>query len=67
MGKNSKLSVIIWMKNKYSEPQITRHIQLYGSPGHWKDKTVTVWNQIPKWVVGYNQRLSPISFSERVQ
>jgi selenocysteine lyase/cysteine desulfurase len=52
---------------KYSEPQITRHVQFHGSPGHRKDKTVTIWNQIPKWVMAYNQCLSPITFSEYIQ
>ena len=25
---------------QYSEPQITRHLQFYRPPSHWKDKTV---------------------------
>lgn len=52
---------------KYSEPQITRHLQFYRSPGHWKDKTVTFWNQVPKWVMGYNQCSSPTFLSECAQ
>ena len=52
---------------KYSEPQITRLLQFHRPPGHWKDKTVTLWNETPKWVMGYNQCSSPISFSECVQ
>ena len=52
---------------KYSETQFTRNLQFYGSPGHRKDTKVTIWNQILKWVMGYNQRLSPISFSEFIQ
>ena len=52
---------------KYYRTQITRHLQFYGSPGHRKDPKVTFWNQILEWVMGYNQRLSPISFSEFIQ
>ena len=52
---------------KDSEPQITRNIQFHGSPGHRKDKTVTFWNENPKWVMGYNQCSSPISLSECIQ
>ncbi len=51
---------------KYSETQITRHVQFHSSPGHWKDKTVTFWNQIPKRVMGYNECLSPFSFRSAV-
>src|SRR6185503_15538134 len=40
---------------KYFETQITRHFQFHRPPGHRKDKTVTFWNQIPKWVMSYNQ------------
>jgi hypothetical protein len=52
---------------KYSEPQITRRLQFHGSPGHRKDKKVIFRGRIPEWVMGYNQRLSPISFSEFIQ
>jgi len=58
---------LVCSSHKYYEPQITRNLPFYGSPGHWKDKTVIVWSQIPEWVMGYNQRLSPISFSESIQ
>ncbi|MEP7135568.1 MAG: aminotransferase class V-fold PLP-dependent enzyme [Chloroflexota bacterium] len=52
---------------KYYETQFTGHLQFYGPPGHRKDQKVTIGNQIPEWVMGYNQRLSPISFSEYIQ
>jgi selenocysteine lyase/cysteine desulfurase len=52
---------------KYSETQFTRDVQLDRPPGHRADKKVTRWKQNPKWVMGYNQRLSPISFSEFIQ
>jgi hypothetical protein len=52
---------------KYCKTKTTRHLQFHGSPGDRKDKTVTIWNQIPNWVMGYNQCLSPISFSEYTQ
>jgi selenocysteine lyase/cysteine desulfurase len=52
---------------KYSKSQITRNIQFHGSPGHRKDKTVIFWSQIPKRVMGYNECLSPFSFSELLQ
>lgn len=52
---------------KYYRTQITRHLPFYGSPGHRKDTKGTFWNENPKWVMGYNQRLSPISFSEFIQ
>ena len=52
---------------KYSESQITRNIQFHGSPDHRKDKTVIFRSQIPKRVMGYNECLSPFSFSECIQ
>ena len=52
---------------KYSKPQITKHLQFHRPPSHREDKTVTFWNEIPKWVMGYNQCSSPISFSECAQ
>jgi selenocysteine lyase/cysteine desulfurase len=52
---------------KYCKTKTTRHLQFHGSPGHRKAKRMTFWNQFPKWVMGYNQRLSPISFSEYTQ
>ncbi len=52
---------------KYYETQSTRNLQFHGSPGHRKDQKVTIWSQIPEWVMGYNQRSSPISFSEFIQ
>ena len=52
---------------KYYRTQITRNLQLYGSPGHRKDTKVTFRDRIPDWVMGYNQRSSPISFSEFIQ
>jgi kynureninase len=52
---------------KYSETQITRHVQFHGSPGHRKDKKVSFWDRIPEWVMGYNQCPSPISFLELIQ
>jgi len=70
LGNNSRLPQKIpecGLKNLYSETQITRHFQFHSSPGHRKDKTVTFCNQIPKWVMGYNEYLSPISFSECAQ
>ena len=33
---------------KFCEPQITRHFQVHGSPGHRKNKKVIFWSQIPK-------------------
>src|SRR6266508_1754002 len=66
---NSPLDANFWVCSsyKYFEPQITRHLQFHRPPGHRKDKTVTFWNQIPKWVMSYNQCSSPISFSECIQ
>jgi selenocysteine lyase/cysteine desulfurase len=52
---------------KYYRTQITRHVQRYSSLGHRKDPKVTFGNQNPEWVMGYNQRRSPISFSEFIQ
>jgi selenocysteine lyase/cysteine desulfurase len=58
---------LVCSSHKYSDPQITGHIPLYGSPGHRKDKTVIFWSQIPKRVMGYNEWLSPFSFAEYAQ
>jgi len=55
------------LRNKYYRTQITRNLQFYGSPGHWEDTKVTFRDRIPEWVMGYNQRSSPISFSEFIQ
>jgi selenocysteine lyase/cysteine desulfurase len=52
---------------KYYRSQITRHLQFYSSSGHREYKKVTIWNENPKWVMGYNQCLSPISSSEFIQ
>jgi selenocysteine lyase/cysteine desulfurase len=52
---------------KYYRTQITRNLQLHGSPGYQRDTKVTFWKRIPEWVMDYNQRLSPISFSEFIQ
>jgi len=52
---------------KYYRTQITRNLQFHGSPGHRNGQKVTLGSQIPEWVMGYNQRLSPISFSEFIQ
>jgi selenocysteine lyase/cysteine desulfurase len=52
---------------KYYGTQFTRDFQVHDSTGHWKDPKMTPWNQIPEWVMGYNQRPSPIPFSEFIQ
>jgi len=52
---------------EYSKLQFTRDIQLYRPPGHRAGRKVTYWMQNPKWVMGYNQRLSPIFSSETIQ
>jgi selenocysteine lyase/cysteine desulfurase len=52
---------------KYCKTKTTRHLQFYGSPGHRKANFMTFWKQIPERVMGYNQRLSPFSFSEYTQ
>jgi kynureninase len=52
---------------KYSVPQFTRHFHVYGPPRHRANKKMTLWMKNPKWVMGYNQRLSPIFSSETIQ
>ncbi|HEY5729652.1 MAG TPA: aminotransferase class V-fold PLP-dependent enzyme [Anaerolineales bacterium] len=52
---------------KYYKTQFTRGIQVHRPPRDRKEQKVTRWLRKPKWVMGYNQRLSPISFSEFIQ
>ena len=52
---------------KYYRTQFTRGIQVHRPSRDRKEQKVTQKLRKPKWVMGYNQRRSPISFSEFIQ
>jgi Selenocysteine lyase len=61
------VSALIYIDTVQYAPHGPIDVPLYGSPSHGKCQKVKTQDQIPEWVMGYNQCLSLISFSEFIQ